>query len=84
MTISKKQLENIEIPFKVVSDHRRGKMKGQPTNKKPSIIVKCSSNDPLGVGGGLFPDMPTVYFENGGWLLLCDLMKYFSIVEATK
>ncbi len=66
--IEQHEIERLEAPFDVLND------KG-----KRSTVTGFSQNDPLGVGGGMFPDMPTVYFESGGWLLLKDLMQYYSL-----
>jgi len=79
--ISEDEILNTEAPFFVVGDCSRGKRKGQPKKEKQSKIVGFSINDPLGVGGDFFPENPTAYFENGGWLLVSDLMRYYSIVE---
>ncbi len=73
MTITDSEIESIQTPFQVIFD-------GTP-KEKPIIVMGFSENDPLGVGGGLFPNMPTVYFESGGWLLLANLMTHYSIVE---
>lgn len=75
MPISKTELLKAKIPFYIRADGRKG---------KPSKVIGISRNDPLGVGGGLFPDFPTVYFEGGGWLLLRDLMRFHSIVPEPK
>jgi len=47
---------------------------------KPARVIGFSQNDPGGVGGGLFPDMATAYFESGGWILVGDLRRYYEIV----
>ncbi len=51
---------NLDVPFKVRSVRR-------PRNT--AIVTGFSQNDPLGVGGGLLPDMPTAYFEGGGVII---------------
>ncbi len=66
--IERHEIEVLEAPFDVLND------KGER-----STVTGFSQNDPLGVGGGMFPDMPTVYFESGGWLLLEDLMRHYSL-----
>jgi hypothetical protein len=71
------QIKDLEPPFKVKSKH----------SKRTAIVIGFSRNDPLGVGGGLLPDMPTVYFEGGGWLLLSDFMDHWELIpdqEKTK
>lgn len=64
-----KDLQNVKAPFDVLSikDGSRHTIKG------------FAQNDPLGVGGGLFPDIPVVYFEGGGWLLVSDLLRHYEI-----
>lgn len=68
-----KDLENVNAPFDVISikDGSRHTVKG------------FAENDPLGVGGGFFPNIPVVYFEGGGWLLLDDLLSYYEIAPKT-
>jgi hypothetical protein len=83
MPITESEIKSIECPFFIVTDCQRGPRKGQPKKEKPSKVVGFSGNDPLGVGGGIFPDNPTVHFEKGGWLLLSDLMHYHTIVKST-
>jgi len=75
--ISDEQIENIKPPFFVVADCLRGKRKGLTRKKNPSKIVRIAGNDPLNVGR-----FPTAYFEGGGWVLLVDLMRFHTIVEA--
>lgn len=65
------ELQQVEVPFEVVSVH----------DKHVATVTGFSENDPLGVGGGLFPNMPTAYFEGGGWLLVNHLLKNFDIVR---
>jgi hypothetical protein len=67
--ITREQLSKLEAPFVVKSVHD-GRM---------ATVTGFSKNDPLGVGGGMFPDMPTAYFEGGGWCLLPDLMEHWDI-----
>lgn len=63
------ELKSAICPFKV-------KTKGK---KRKNTVIGFSQNDPLGVGGGIFPDMPTAYFEGGSWLWVVDLMKNYDI-----
>lgn len=71
VTITAEQMRSVTAPFNV----RR------PGHKRVSTITGFSRNDPLGVGGGIFPDMPTAYFEGGGWLLVKDMMRHYELVE---
>ena len=80
MPITDQEIMNAKAPFHIVVDCAAGPRKGQPKKEKPSKVTGFSENDPLGVGGGIFPDYPTAYFEKGGWLLVQDLMRYHSIV----
>lgn len=73
MPITKDEILTVKAPFKVRDDRRK--------KARPITVAGFSKNDPLGVGGGIFPDMPTAYFEDGGWLLAADLMKHYSIVR---
>jgi hypothetical protein len=68
-------IKDLEPPFKVRSVHH-------PRNI--AVVTGYSQNDPLGVGGGLLPDMPTVYFKGGGWLLLKDLLEHWELVTRTQ
>ena len=73
MGISKEALLQIEAPFTVVCDlHKK---------QRPIQVVGFKQNDPLGVGGGLFPDIPVVVFEGGGWLQVQDLMKHYTLLS---
>lgn len=80
MPITQEEIMNVEAPFYIVDDCSKGPRKGKPRKRKPSEVTGFTENDPLGVGGGMFPNMATVYFKNGGWLLLKDLMRLHSIV----
>ena len=64
------ELRLATAPFKV-------KFKGK---KKISVVTGFSQNDPLGVGGGMLPDMPCAFFEKGGWVLVDDLIKHYDMV----
>lgn len=66
------ELKSAKAPFKVRS-------KVEP--KRISIVTGFSQNDPLGVGGGIFPDMPTAYFKGGGWLLVDHLLENYDLVR---
>lgn len=70
--MTKDDLLKLSAPFDVVEKNKKKK-------KARLTIVGFSQNDPLGVGGGLFPDMPTAYFEGGGWLLLDDLINNYDL-----
>jgi hypothetical protein len=62
------QLKSMKTPFDVVDkDGNR------------HTIVGFKQNDPLGVGGGIFPDMPVAYFDGGGWLLVSDVLRHYEI-----
>ena len=66
------QLKSAKAPFKVKSIH----------DGEVVTVKGFSENDPLGVGGGIFPDMPVAYFEGGGWLLVKDLLVNFDVVDS--
>ena len=62
------QLKSMKAPFDVVDkDGNR------------HTIIGFKQNDPLGVGGGIFPDMPVAYFHGGGWLLVSDVLRHYEI-----
>ena len=62
------QLKSMKAPFDVVDkDGNR------------HTIVGFKQNDPLGVGGGIFPDMPVAYYDGGGWLLVSDVLRHYEI-----
>lgn len=65
----------LAAPFTVTSIHR-------PSEQ--AVVTGFSENDPLGVGGGMFPDMPTAYFEGGGWCLVADLIEHWDLPENDK
>ena len=71
--ITDEQIRSVKAPFDV-------RFVGK---KRVATVVGFSENDPLGVGGymGIIPDMATVYFKGGGWLLLRDLMRHYELVE---
>lgn len=82
--ISEKEINNIKCPFVVGSDYRIGKKKGTQKKTNHAEVVGFSKNDPLGVGGGIMPNMATAYFKGGGWLLIGDLMRNYSIIKQDK
>jgi hypothetical protein len=71
--MTREELAAVKAPFKVKSVH----------DGHVAIITGFSENDPLGVGGamGVIPNMPTVYFEGGGWCLVEDLIQHWNIAE---
>lgn len=69
--MTKQELLKARAPFAVVSKHD-GAM---------ATVTGFSENDPLGVGGGIFPSMPVAYFEGGGWSLVSDLMRHWDIAK---
>jgi len=72
MTIE--ELKNTTLPFDVVCTigcSSRG------------TVIGFSEQDPLDVGGGMFPDMPTVYFKGGGWLLVSHLLRHYELATPT-
>ncbi len=71
--MTKEDLLKAEAPFLVV--------KKGGTRTLTLIVEGFTANDPLGVGGGLFPDMPAVFFKGGGWLLVTDLIRNYDLVE---
>ena len=83
MPITEQEMKKAKAPFYIKCDCARGPRKGLPLKAgDPSKVTGFSDNDPLGVGGGIFDDYPTVYFEKGGWLLVEHLMRYHTIVPA--
>jgi hypothetical protein len=62
------ELEKVKAPFEVIDP-----------NGKTLTVKGFTENDPLGVGGGLFPNMPCAHFERGGWILLKDLLDFYEL-----
>lgn len=71
--MTEQELRSAKAPFKVRST--------RTPKRHVATVVGFSQNDPLGVGGGLLPDMPTVYFKGGGWLLVRDLLANYELVS---
>lgn len=69
MTFS--ELQSIKVPFDIYN--RKHKYIG--------TVSGYTKNDPLGVGGGLLPDMPCVFTKNGGWLLMADFLNNYVLVK---
>lgn len=69
MPITREQLVGLEAPFEVIADN----------DGRRATVTGFSENDPLGVGGGMLPDMPCAYYEGGGWNLVEDMMQHFSL-----
>jgi hypothetical protein len=67
--MTEQELMKMVAPFTAVSKHDGHEV----------VATGFSQNDPLGVGGGLFPNNPTVHFEKGGWLLVSDFIKNFDL-----
>ena len=68
--MTEQELQTATCPFQV-------RFKGK---RKPITVEGFSQNDPLGVGGGIFPDIPVAHFKNGGWLLVSDLLRHYEMV----
>lgn len=68
------ELKRAKAPFDVI-----GKKDGSR-----GTVIGFKQNDPLGVGGGIFPDMPVAYFEDGGWLLVSDLLRNYELAPTKK
>lgn len=68
------ELQNVKCPFDVVCIVKGG---------SNGTVIGFSQNDPLGVGGGIFPDMPVAYFKGGGWLLVSDLLRNYELAPNT-
>lgn len=64
------ELKKMKAPFGVVC-----KIKGG----SDGIVIGFKKNDPLGVGGGVFPDIPVVYFKGGGWITVDDLLQNYEL-----
>lgn len=71
MPITREQLVGLEAPFELISDG----------DGRRATVTGFSETDPLGVGGGMLPHMPCAYYEGGGWNLVEDMMRYFSLPD---
>lgn len=69
-----KDLQKAKAPFDVICTKKGG---------SGGTVIGFSQNDPLGVGGGILPDMPVAYFQGGGWLLVSDLLRYYELAPIT-
>lgn len=69
------QLRQCKAPFKVFC-----KIKGG----SDGVVIGFALNDPLGVGGGMFPDIPVAYWKGGGWILVSDLIKNYELKKPKK
>ena len=67
-------LKKAKAPFIVVSKK----------DGSTATVKGFAQNDPLGVGGGVFPDIPVVHFEGGGWLLVDDFLRHYELQPETK
>ena len=63
-------LKKVNAPFDVICTKKGG---------SGGTVIGFSQNDPLGVGGGIFPDIPVAYFKGGGWLLVSDLLRHYEL-----
>ncbi len=70
--MKQEELEGIQAPFKAFY---QGKGKAHE-------VTGFTQNDPLGVGGGFFPDQPTVHFKTGFWLLLPDFLENYELATS--
>lgn len=67
--MERSELLAAKVPFRVRYIGRR----------RVSTVTGFAANDPLGVGGGILPDMPVAYFKGGGWVLVDDLLRHYEI-----
>ncbi len=74
--MTREELLKQSAPFDVVEKRR----------KKRVTVRGFAQNDPLGVGGGLMPDIPVVYFKGkndspggGGWVTVEGLLNHYEI-----
>ena len=67
--MTKEELFKQLTPFDVIEKGKR----------KRITVEGFTENDPLGVGGRLFPNMPTAYFKDGGWLLVESLLDNYDL-----
>ena len=74
--ISDVELSKIAVPVTVYSVH----------DGRAAVVTGFSQNDPLGVGGamGIIPNLAAAYFEGGGWTLVRDLCRHWSLTKPEK
>lgn len=74
LKMNMEDLKNVKAPFDVVCKLRAG---------SDGTVIGFAQNDPLGVGGGIFPNIPVVYFKGGGWITVDDLIRNYELKGIT-